>query len=234
MLVIGDEILSGRTRDANAHLLATTIHEIGIELREIRVVPDETDVMISAINTMRSQNTYLFTSGGIGPTHDDITADAVALAFNVSIDVRDDARAILGAYYKENQQAFTDARLRMARIPDGAILIENPISAAPGFQMKNTFVMAGVPSIFEQMLLNVLGRLKAGQPLETATLCIMIGEGDIAKTLTPFAQAHPSLKIGSYPFHTNGQLGTNIVLRGADAEQVVKAKTTLETLLNIS
>lgn len=220
MLVIGDEILSGRTRDANMHHLAGRLSEIGIDLSEARVVSDVPDAIVGAINALRGRYDYVFTSGGIGPTHDDITADAVAAAFGVGIDVRDDARRLLERHYEKNGLALTGARLRMARIPDGAILIDNPVSTAPGFSLGNVYVMAGVPNIFSAMLESVLGLLTHGAPLVSETVTLDRGEGDIAKPLADIAVKYPDVSVGSYPFQRQGRFGVNVVVRGPDAEGV--------------
>src|SRR6056297_2449913 len=170
MLVIGDEILSGRTRDANMHHLAQELTKVGIDLCEVRIVSDDHDAIVSALNALRAGHDTVITSGGIGPTHDDITADAVAAAFGVTVDVRDDARAILAEHYAKTGRELNAARLRMARIPDGATLIENPVSAAPGFTLGKVHVMAGVPAVFEAMVASVLPTLTGGAPLISRTL----------------------------------------------------------------
>lgn len=216
MLVIGDEILSGRTRDANMHYLAGQLTEIGIDLKEVRVVSDEHDDIRSAARALSDRYDHVFTSGGIGPTHDDITADAIADAFDTSIDVREDARSILQAHYDRQGIEMNEARLRMARIPAGAALIDNPVSAAPGFSLKNVHVMAGVPNIFQAMVASVLPTLTGGAPLLSATLRINRGEGDVAGALGSLAADHPELSFGSYPFVKDGKYGTNVVVRGPD------------------
>ncbi|KMW58703.1 Molybdopterin binding motif, CinA [Candidatus Rhodobacter oscarellae] len=220
MLVIGDEILSGRTRDANMYHLAGELTKVGIDLCEVRVVSDDRAAIMAAVNALRSAFDHLFTSGGIGPTHDDITADCVAAAFGAQIDVRADARAILAAHYARAGTEINDARLRMARIPDGAVLIDNPISAAPGFTLENVHVMAGVPAIFQAMVASVLPKLSGGAPLVSESVRIERGEGDVAGPLAALAAAHSELSLGSYPFSQNGIYGTNIVVRGSDAESV--------------
>ncbi|WP_208349213.1 competence/damage-inducible protein A [Pseudaestuariivita rosea] len=230
MLVIGDEILSGRTRDANMHYLAGELTKIGIDLKEVRVVSDDRDAIVDAVRALSGAYDHLFTSGGIGPTHDDITADCVAAAFDVPIDVRDDARAILQAHYDKAGTDLNAARLRMARIPEGAMLIENPISAAPGFSMGNTHVMAGVPAIFQAMVASVLPGLTGGAPLLSQTIRINRSEGDIAGPLGALAQQFPDLSIGSYPFQKDGIYGANIVIRGTDGAQVDAAMTQLAGL----
>ncbi|WP_299620299.1 molybdopterin-binding protein [uncultured Tateyamaria sp.] len=228
MLVIGDEILSGRTRDANMHYLAGQLTETGIDLREVRVVSDDRDAIIAAVQALSGAYDNVFTSGGIGPTHDDITADCIAAAFDTHIDVRDDARAILAEHYAKSGSELNAARLRMARIPDGATLIDNPVSAAPGFSIGNVHVMAGVPSVFTAMVASVLPTLTGGAPLLSSTLRIERGEGDIAGPLGILATENPDLSIGSYPFQKDGKYGSNIVIRGTDADQIATALATLQ------
>lgn len=213
MLVIGDEILSGRTRDANAHYLAGRLAELGIRLIEIRVVPDHHDTIVAAVRELSARADSVFTSGGIGPTHDDITADAVAAAFDAPIDVRPDARAILEAYYGPGE--LNEARLRMARIPEGATLIDNPLSRAPGFRLGNVHVMAGVPSIFRVMLESVEPSLKGGPPILSHAFRVMLPEGEIASTLGALAARHPLVSIGCYPFNRL-RPGATVILRSPD------------------
>jgi molybdenum cofactor synthesis domain-containing protein len=220
MLVIGDEILSGRTRDANMHHLAKALTGHGIRLEEVRIVADVHERIVSAVRALSSSYDHLFTSGGIGPTHDDITADAVAEAMGAALDVRDDARAILQAHYDRQGQELNAARLRMARVPDGATLIDNPVSAAPGFSLGNVHVMAGVPSIFEAMLAGVLPTLTGGPPVLSQSLRVERGEGDIAVQLAELATAHPEVSIGSYPFQRDGVHGSNVVVRSQDGAAV--------------
>ncbi|MBF9058715.1 competence/damage-inducible protein A [Rhodobacterales bacterium HKCCSP123] len=220
MLVIGDEILSGRTRDSNMHFLARALTDHGIRLVEARVVADEHDRIKQAVQSLSAGYDHVFTSGGIGPTHDDITADAVADAMGAAIDIREDARAILQAHYDRQGQELNAARLRMARIPEGASLIDNPISSAPGFTIGNVHVMAGVPVIFEAMVASVLPTLTGGAPMLSQSLRIVRGEGDIAEALGQLAKDHPEVSIGSYPFHRDGVHGSNIVVRSQDGAAV--------------
>lgn len=227
MLVIGDEILSGRTRDSNMHHLANELTKHGIDLKEARMVSDEAAAITGAVKALAAAHDHVFTSGGIGPTHDDITADCIAAAFDTPIDVRDDARAILQAHYDRSGQELNDARLRMARIPDGAVLIDNPISSAPGFSLENVHVMAGVPMIFQTMVASVLPTLTGGAPLLSQSLRVERGEGDIAAPLTALAEAYPDLSFGSYPYSHNGIYGTNIVVRGQDGAQLDQAMKAL-------
>lgn len=230
MLVIGDEILSGRTRDANMFHLAGKLAEVGIDLREVRVVSDDAPAIIAAVKALSAGFDHVFTSGGIGPTHDDITADCIAAAFGDTIDVRDDARALLQAHYEKSGQELNTARLRMARIPATAILIENPVSTAPGFSIGNVYVMAGVPSVFQAMVASVLPTLTGGAPLVSRSLAVMRGEGDLAGPLAAFATDHPDLMVGSYPFQKDGVYGANLVIRGVDARRVDAAFVTLGQL----
>lgn len=216
MIVIGDEILSGRTRDSNMHHLAAQLTEIGIDLKEARMIPDDAEVIEATVKEISAAYDHVFTSGGIGPTHDDITADCIAAAFDAHIDVREDARAILAAHYKRSGTELNEARLRMARIPDGAELIDNPVSAAPGFNLGNVHVMAGVPSVFHAMVASVLPTLTGGAPLISKSMRIVRGEGDIAGPLGEIARAFPDLSMGSYPFQKDGIYGAHVVIRGTD------------------
>jgi molybdenum cofactor synthesis domain-containing protein len=231
MLTIGDEILSGRTRDTNMPHLAAALTERGIGLRETRVVPDDQGEIVAALNALRARYTHVFTSGGIGPTHDDITADAVAAAFGVGIDVREDARAILARNYANPEVELNAARLRMARIPEGATLIENPVSRAPGFSIANVHVMAGVPAVFEAMVAGLLPTLTGGRPLVSETLRVDRAEGEIAGPLGVVAEAHREVTIGSYPFIRDGRFGSNLVVRGEDGAAVAAAMAALREMV---
>ena len=231
LLVIGDEILSGRTKDKNIGFLADYLTAIGIDLREVRVVPDDEDGIIEAINALRARNTYLFTTGGIGPTHDDITADCVAKALGVSIDHDPRAVALLRERYPDPKD-LNESRLRMARIPAGADLIDNPISKAPGFMVGNVIVMAGVPSIMQAMLENVTPRLKTGVKLQSVSVDSGgLPEGIYASGLGAIQKDYPDVIIGSYP-HFDGQTFRNqIVLRGRDVTALERAKIAVEAML---
>ena len=230
MITIGDEILSGRTRDANLPHLAEALAERGIALREARVVSDVTDEIVAAVNALRARYTHVFTSGGIGPTHDDITADAIASAFGVPIGVREDARAILATNYANPEVELNEARLRMARIPDGATLIDNPVSKAPGFTLGNVHVMAGVPAVFQAMLAGLLPTLTGGRPLLSESVRIDRPEGEIAGPLRTVAEAHPAVAIGSYPFNRDGRFGANVVARSDDPDALAAAAAALRAL----
>lgn len=233
MLVIGDEILSGRTRDANMHHLAGQLTEAGITLEEVRVVSDDHGRIVAAVQALSEAYDHVFTSGGIGPTHDDITADAIGAAFGVSVDVREDARALLAAHYARTGSDLNAARLRMARIPEGAALIDNPVSVAPGFTLGNVHVMAGVPSVFTAMVASVLPTLTGGAPLLSETLRVDRGEGDLAGPLGEVAAAMPELSFGSYPFQKEGVYGSNIVVRGPDRDALLAAVARLKGALGL-
>ena len=233
MLVIGDEILSGRTRDANMFHLAGELTKHGIDLREVRVVSDDADAIVAAVTALSQANDHVFTSGGIGPTHDDITADCIARAFDKHIDVRPDARALLEAHYEATGLELNEARLRMARIPDDATLIDNPVSTAPGFTLENVHVMAGVPSVFRAMVASILPTLTGGAPLLSQTLRVNRGEGDIAATLSALAEDFADLSIGCYPFQKDGVFGANVVVRGTDGARIDAAVTRLARELEV-
>ncbi|MFZ1481523.1 MAG: molybdopterin-binding protein [Paracoccaceae bacterium] len=230
MLVIGDEILSGRTRDSNMHYLAGELTRLGIDLCEVRMVPDNHAAIVAAVRALAGAHDHLFTSGGIGPTHDDITADAVAAAMGAKIGLRADAMALLAAHYDRQGLPFNAARQRMARIPDGASLIDNPISVAPGFALGNVHVLAGVPKIFEAMVASVLPKLTGGAPLLSQTLRVLHGEGEIAGEFGVLAAEFPDLSMGSYPFTLNGAYGTNLVIRGTDPARLDAAMMRLTRL----
>ena len=220
LLIIGDEILSGRTKDKNIGYLAERLNDCGIDLKEVRVVADETADIAEAARALSARFDSVFTSGGIGPTHDDITADSVAAAFDVGIDVRQDAKDILTAYYEKIGIELNAARLRMTRIPDTAELIDNPVSAAPGFRIKNVYVCAGVPKIFQAMVENILPTLAKGQPICSVSIRVERPEGEIATVLGAIAGQNTEVSIGSYPFSEDGILGSNVVVRGNDDAMV--------------
>ncbi|CAN5243068.1 molybdopterin-binding protein [soil metagenome] len=221
ILVIGDEILSGRTKDKNIGYIAEYMTNIGIELREVRVVADVQEEIVAALNALRARYSYVFTTGGIGPTHDDITADSVAAAFGVSIDHDPRAIAMLSERFPAEQ--LNEARLRMARIPTGADLIANSVSKAPGFNIGNVYVMAGVPSIMQAMLDVVAPTLKTGVKILSDTVRAGLREGDIGTALAEVAKAHPDVSIGSYPFFSETGPDTNVVVRSRDAEKLAVA-----------
>ncbi|MBN9443417.1 competence/damage-inducible protein A [Bosea sp. (in: a-proteobacteria)] len=229
ILVIGDEILSGRTKDKNIGYIAEYLTNIGIELREVRVVPDVTDEIVAALNALRARYTYVFTTGGIGPTHDDITADSVAAAFGVPIDY--DPRAVAMMRERFSAEDLNEARMRMTRIPAGAELIANSISKAPGFNIGNVYVMAGVPSIMQAMLDVVAPTLKTGAKILSETVQAGLREGDIGGPLAAVAKAHPGVSIGSYPFWSETGPDTNIVVRSRDAQQLQAAMADVKKMI---
>ena len=230
VLVIGDEILSGRTKDKNVGTIAEMLTEIGIDLREVRIVPDVEAEIVAAVNALRVRYTYLFTTGGIGPTHDDITADSIAAAFGVGIGVDERARAMLLERHKPED--LNEARLRMARIPDGAELIANPVSKAPGFHIGNVFVMAGVPQIMNAMLDAIRPTLTSGGRVLSETIDAPgLPEGDFADGLRVVAAEHETVSIGSYPSMTAQGFANRIVVRGRNAETVAAARAAVEALL---
>jgi molybdenum cofactor synthesis domain-containing protein len=213
LVVIGDEILSGRTQDKNVAQVATWLNEQGIRLSEVRVVPDDIERIGDAVNALRQANDYVFTTGGIGPTHDDITVDAIATAFQVPVVVHPQARAILEDYYRDRPGGVNEARLRMARVPEGAELIPNPTSGAPGVRMGNVYILAGVPNIAASMLEALSGKLEGGRPVVSVTIGARAAESDVADLLRETEGAHPGVAIGSYPFVKDGGYGANFVIR---------------------
>ncbi len=230
IMLIGDEILSGRTQDSNGNYLAKALFARGIDLREIRVVGDVAETIIATLNTLRDAYDHVFTSGGIGPTHDDITADAVAAAFDVPLSERDDALAALAKNYAGGMDDLTPARRRMARVPEGARLIHNPVSGAPGFSIGNVHVMAGVPAVFCAMVDGLLPGLASGVPLLAESLRIALPESQIATPLAAIAAAFPDLSFGSYPFIRDGRFGADIVVRGVDKAQISAALARLREI----
>jgi len=218
LLVIGDEILSGRTQDKNISQVALWLNDQGIRLAEVRVVPDDVGRIAEAVNALRAANDYVFTTGGIGPTHDDITVDAMAAAFEVPVVIHPAARKILEDYYRDRPGGLTDARLRMARVPEGAELIANPYSGAPGVKMGNVFILAGVPDIAASMLEALSGKLEGGRPVVSVTVGARAPESEVADLLRETEQANPGVAIGSYPFFRDGRYGANFVIRSEDGE----------------
>lgn len=219
LVVIGDEILSGRTHDKNVSQVASWLQVQGIRLTEVRIIADDTAAIVEAVNTLRARNDYLFTTGGIGPTHDDITVDAIAEALGVQVEVHPQARAILESYY-ETRGGLTEARLRMARTPAGASLIPNRYTGAPGIRYENVFIMAGVPSITAGMLDALSGQLEGGAPLLSETIGCWVGESEVADLLRETEKAHETCQIGSYPFWREGRTGANFVIRSVDPQDL--------------
>lgn len=218
MVVIGDEILSGRTKDKNIGHLAEMLTAVGIDLKEVRIVADDEPAIVEAVNSLRARNDYVFTTGGIGPTHDDITADAIAAAFNLPCTYHPEAYPLLEAHYASRGVEFTEARKRMARTPEGATLIPNPVSVAPGFIIQNVHVMAGVPAIFQAMLDNVIPTLRTGAKLLSTTIACPHGEGIIGGPLAEIQKAYPDTIIGSYPKYLDGSFYTELVVRARTQE----------------
>lgn len=229
ILVIGNEILSGRTKDANLNYLATELNAIGIRLTEARVVADVPEAIIKAVNELRAAYDYVFTTGGIGPTHDDITAECIARAFGVALIKDPRAVKLLTDHY--GAANLTEARLRMAHLPEGAAIVDNPISTAPGFQIGNVFVLAGVPAICRAMFDGLKGRLKVGDRMLSATVSAFVGEGVIAKGLGALQERYPQLEIGSYPFFRQGRFGASFVLRGTDSAAIKAAAEELRGII---
>jgi molybdenum cofactor synthesis domain-containing protein len=234
LLVIGDEILSGRTADRNIHYVADHMTRIGIRLNEVRVVADEECAIIAAVNELRARHTYLFTTGGIGPTHDDITADAVAKALGVGIGHDERALDLLNAFFAKRKIEATPARLRMARIPHGASLIRNAISVAPGFMMKNVIVLAGVPDVMQVMLDDITPQLDTGAKMQTATIKLQRAEGDVADLFAAHQKTFPDVTMGSYPSFTEGRISTQLVLRSTGSARLEVARAALELKLRAS
>jgi molybdenum cofactor synthesis domain-containing protein len=229
LLIIGNEILSGRTQDKNLAFVGERLNGLGIRLMEARVVPDVEAVIVGTLNEVRRRFDYVFTTGGIGPTHDDITAECVAKAFARPLIVHPEARKILEAHYEPGQ--LTEARLRMARTPEGAELIENPVSKAPGFQVENVFVMAGIPTIMQAMFASLQHRLAGGTPLQSRSVAVEMGESFVADGLAHLQERFPDVEIGSYPFNRNGVFGTRLVLRATEEALLDKAAAELDGLL---
>jgi molybdenum cofactor synthesis domain-containing protein len=231
LLVIGDEILSGRTKDKNIGYVADHLTAIGIQLKQVRIVPDEEAEIIEAVNALRSRYDYVFTTGGIGPTHDDITADSVAKAFGVGIDVDERALGPMRAYFQRRGVEMTPARLRMARIPFGAELVENSVSIAPGFMLGNVIVMAGIPSIMQVMLDAATKFLKTGKKMLSAAIELHRPEGEIAGLFAEHQKRFPDVPMGSYPFQKDGKPGTQLVLRSTESARLAEAENELKIQL---
>lgn len=231
LLVIGDEILSGRTHDRNINYIAAHLTRVGIRLQEVRIVADDEAAIIEAVDALRARYTYVITTGGIGPTHDDITADAIAKALGVPIDHDPRAVALLNAYFEKRSVEPTPARMRMARIPHGAELIANAVSIAPGFMIGNVIVLAGVPDVMQVMLDFVTPRLRTGAKMLTATIKLFRAEGDLADLFASHQQTFPDVAMGSYPSFSDGRISTQLVLRSTDSAMLESARASLEEKL---
>jgi len=229
LVVIGNEILSGRTQDKNIAYLGEWLGKEGIRLAEVRVIPDVLQTIADTVNDLRQRFDYVFTTGGIGPTHDDITSESVAAAFGLPHGENPEARAILEAHY--GPEHLNEARLRMAKTPEGAVLIENPVSKAPGFQVENVFVLAGIPAIMQAMLDSLRHRLTGGDPILSRSLTANVQEGRVAADLGALQERYPDIDIGSYPFNRDGRFATRLVLRGTHRERLTAASGELEKIV---
>jgi molybdenum cofactor synthesis domain-containing protein len=230
VLVIGDEILSGRTQDTNTNYIARFLAALGIDLKEARVVGDVEDEIVAALNALRARYTYVFTTGGIGPTHDDITADAIAKAFGVGIDYHPEALALLGARY-ERPEDFNEMRKRMARVPLGGVLVKNTVSTAPGFRVGNVYTVAGVPMIMRAMLETIAPELRRGVVVHSVTVSARLPEGRVAAALARIQKDHPGVAIGSYPYYREDGFGVQLVARGRDLPEVEAAALAIEDMV---
>jgi len=223
VLIIGNEILSGRTRDVNLNFIAVRLTELGIRLMEARVIPDVSDVIVDTVNNCRDRYDYVFTTGGIGPTHDDITAECIAKAFGVELVKHPEARRLIAEMCEKNGVELNEARLRMANVPQGGELVNNPISGAPGFKMENVFVLAGVPRIMQDMFAGCETHLQAGKKVKSTTVVAYLAEGMIAEPLRELQARYEEVEMGSYPFYTDGRFGTNLVLRSDNEPSLSEA-----------
>jgi molybdenum cofactor synthesis domain-containing protein len=229
VLIIGNEILSGRTQDANLAFLAEGLNEAGIRLREARVIPDDATIIIATVNEVRRRFDYVFTTGGIGPTHDDITAQSIADAFGVKLILHPEARRVLESHYPPG--GLNEARMRMAHVPDGATLLPNPISRAPGFRIENVFVLPGVPQIMQAIFIELKHRLAGGDRLLSRSVSCALAEGAIAKDLAALQARYPDLEIGSYPYYRRSDFGVTLVLRGTNPARLGEATEALKALI---
>lgn len=231
IIIIGNEILSGRTQDKNIAYIAQGLTAKGIQLSEVRIIRDDKETIINVVNQLRQQYDYVFTSGGIGPTHDDITSESIAAAFNVALLRHPEAVRRLEEHYRDRTEDLNEARLRMANIPDGGTLIDNPVSAAPGFKIENLYVFAGVPVILQAMFDNILPTLNGGEPILSRTITADITEGNLAEPLGKLQEQWPNVEIGSYPFIRNGKLGVSIVLRSTSEDTLIAAAEDVSNLV---
>lgn len=231
LVIIGNEILSGRTRDANLQYLGDELNKLGIRMREVRIVSDVPDAIVEAVNTLRARYDYVFTTGGIGPTHDDITSECIARAFGIDFGPNPEAVELLSAHYAARGDEFTPARQRMANTPVDAVLIDNPVSKAPGFQIENVFVLPGVPRIMQAMFIGIRHRLTGGKPMLSRTVTSHVPEGRAGGPLSELQARHPDTEIGSYPFYIEGRPGAQIVIRAEDAEKADAAATDVVQML---
>ncbi|MBT4486894.1 MAG: competence/damage-inducible protein A [Rhodospirillaceae bacterium] len=223
VIVIGDEILSGRTKDLNLGFLAEALNDVGVQLREARFVADLEGEIVDAVNALRARFDYVFTTGGIGPTHDDITADSIGAAFGLAVDHNEEAMAILTAHYTHTGAEFNQARMRMARTPIGASLVENPVSKAPGFRVENVYVLAGIPSVCQAMFHSLKHELVGGDPVQSVAIAVHLAEGTLANGLTALQEKYPDVGLGSYPFYRDGRFGASIVARSQVPDRLADA-----------
>ena len=230
VIIIGNEILSGRTQDSNLSYLGKRLDALGVQLTEAIVIPDQEIIIIDTVRNFHERFDYIFTTGGIGPTHDDITSQSIAKAFNVKLEQNPDAVAKLEQYYEPGR--INAARLKMANIPRGGILIDNPVSGAPGFQIENVFVLAGVPIIMEAMFEGIIDRIKGGAPILTASVATNIGESILASGLTELQDKYPDITIGSYPFFKRGKLGVNLVFRSTSSGKLIELNNDIKHLIS--
>ena len=229
LIIIGNEILSGRTQDKNLSYLANWLNEIGIQLAEVRVIRDEEEIVVETVNYLRSTYDYVFTTGGIGPTHDDITSLCIAKAFGVELEINSGALGILKEYYKDGE--LTDARMKMTKMPVGSELIENPVSRAPGFKMDNVFVLAGIPSIMQGMLEGARKHLTVGEVVKSKSIDVFTPESNVADALTDLQNKFAEVEIGSYPFNKDNRFGTSVVMRSSDEAKLKNCESDLKELM---
>lgn len=229
LIIIGNEILSGRTKDKNLGFLADRLTELNVRMMEVRIVADITREIVDAVNALRARYDYVFTTGGIGPTHDDITADSIAAAFGVGISEHPDAVALMDARYAKGQ--FTEARRRMTRIPHGGVLVANPVSTAPGFRVENVYTFAGIPAVMQAMFESIAHELSGGDPLLSRAVSAYLPEGIIAQPLEKIEKDHPGLEAGSYPFQREGRFGSTLVLRSTDKALLDRATDALKAVI---
>ena len=229
LIIIGNEILSGRTQDKNLSYLANWLNEIGIQLAEVRVIRDEEEIVVETVNHLRSTYDYVFTTGGIGPTHDDITSLCIAKAFEVELEINSGALGILKEYYNDGE--LTDARMKMTKMPVGSELIENPVSRAPGFKMDNVFVLAGIPSIMQGMLEGARKHLTVGEVVKSKSIDVFTPESNVADALTDLQNKYAEVEIGSYPFNKDNRFGTSVVMRSSDETKLENCESELKELM---
>ncbi len=231
VIIIGDEILSGRTKDQNLGFLAEALNEVGVQLRECRVVADVETEIVAAVNELRRRFDYVFTTGGIGPTHDDITADSIGAAFGLKVDYNPAAVAILEGHYAHTGAELNQSRMRMARTPAGAALVENPVSKAPGFRVENVYVMAGIPAICQAMFHSLKHELVGGDPVHSVAIAVHLAEGTLAKGLGALQDKYPDVSMGSYPFYRDGRFGASIVARSQAPDRLAAAADDIRRLM---